>query len=644
MTANRSDQLSEQQRATLRVVASRGGLVLGLLWRTAPLATLVMLALTLVSGVIPTMTALLNRAVLNGLVPSAAGHGPRGVDGGHLIVLAVLMGGVGLVAAVVPDARRYAQGQLVREVSLVIQDRMYRAINAFPGLSRFESPAFSNKIRITQQISGSTVTTLLSSVAICGQSMVTAVSMFVILTGISPVLAVIVAGMAVPAVAAQAANSRKRADQEWQRTPVVRRQMFYGQLLANARAAKEVRLFGLGDFLRDRMLGEQRSVNRVQQALDRRICSVEGALALLDAGVAAGGLVWVVREAAMSRLPIGDVAMFVMAIVGVQGAIGGFVAQMAGVYQSLLLFGHYQDVITADPDLSLADPPGHLPALRTGIEIRDLWFRYDATHPWVLRGVDMVIPHGRSVALIGLNGAGKSTLVKLLCRLYDPQRGNITWDGVDIRNVPPEELRQRIGVVFQDYMTYDMTAAESIGMGDVHRLDDRERIANAAMRAGVHDTLARLPQGYDTMLSRIFVHPGSNASPHVGVNLSGGQWQRLALARGLMRVDRELLILDEPSSGLDAEAEHAIHERLREARTGRASLLVSHRLSAVRDADMIFVLRDGRIAESGTHDNLMGVDGEYRRLFTLQASGYVNATTSRTNRVVWDADSTGHQA
>jgi ATP-binding cassette, subfamily B, bacterial len=213
-------------------------------------------------------------------------------------------------------------------------------------------------------------------------------------------------------------------------------------------------------------------------------------------------------------------------------------------------------------------------------------------------------------------------LVKLLCRLYDPVRGAILWDGTDIRDMAPGELRARIGTVFQDYMCYDLTAAENIGIGDLARLGDAACIRDAAVRAGVHDKLATLPRGYDTLLSRVFFDNKDKDNPQTGVILSGGQWQRLAVARGLMRADRDLLILDEPSSGMDAAAEHALHQRMADIRVGRASLLISHRLGSIRDADMIYVLRAGRVAERGTHQELMAAEGEYHRLFTLQASGY----------------------
>jgi ATP-binding cassette subfamily B protein len=227
-----------------------------------------------------------------------------------------------------------------------------------------------------------------------------------------------------------------------------------------------------------------------------------------------------------------------------------------------------------------------------------------------------------AVALVGRNGSGKSTLVKLLCRFYDPTRGVIRWDGTDIRDVPVDELRARIGAVFQDYMSYDFSAEDNIAVGDLTSMGEADRIALAARRAGMHDTVTALPRGYQTLLTRAFVSQSDKDDPQTGVVLSGGQWQRLALARAFLRDERDLMILDEPSAGLDAEAEHDVHTRLREIRSGRTSLLISHRLGAVRDADLIIVLADGVVGEQGSHAELLAAEGVYARLFTLQAAGY----------------------
>jgi ATP-binding cassette, subfamily B, bacterial len=618
-------------RASPREFARRARIVVSLVWAASPLCALLMLVLAFSGGSIPALTAWLQREVLDDLVsrpPAVGTHAsarPLALlpgAAGHVLMLAGILGGAGVVSAITQYGQTFVQSELDRGLSLLIKDRMFQAMNSFPGMSRFESPVFADKVQVAQQLSNSTTSTLVAGLLQAGQALVTMAGMFGELELINPVLAWIVAGSAVPAIAAQISNGQRRARLQWMNSPAQRRQLFYGRLLSNRDGAKEVRLFGLGDFLRGRMLSELRSVNAGQRRLALRVLAIEGSLSLLTAAITAGGTVWVVREVAAGTMSVGDVSLFAMAAVGVQAAISGMVSQLSGMYQSLLLFGHYVDIVTMGPDLPLAASPRTLPALRHGIEVRDVWFRYDDRHPWVLRGVSMFIPFGHSVALIGLNGAGKSTLVKLICRLYDPVRGSILWDDADISEVAPEDLRARIGTVFQDYMSYDLTAAENIGVGDLDALNDTVRIRQAATHAGVHDKIASLPRGYETLLSRIFFSSKDKENPETGVVLSGGQWQRLAVARGLMRADRDLLILDEPSSGMDAEAEHALHNRLRAIRDGKTSLLISHRLGSVRDADEIYVLSGGQITESGTHATLMAAHGEYHRLFTIQASGY----------------------
>jgi ATP-binding cassette subfamily B protein len=408
----------------------------------------------------------------------------------------------------------------------------------------------------------------------------------------------------------------------WQIAPAERREVFYAELLASLDAAKELRLLGLGDLFRRRMLVELTAAHAAMNGQDRREARTNGLLTGLTALVSAGGLVWSVWLAAGGRLSIGDVAMFVAAVGGVQGALQSLVASLASAHHSVLLFDHYSEIASQSPDLPVPLVSHPVPVLRAGIELRDVWFRYAEDGPWVLRGVNLTIPHGHSLALVGLNGAGKSTVVKLLCRFYDPSRGAILWDGVDLRDLPVDELRARIGAVFQDYMCYDLSAAENVGLGDVSYLDDRDRVVAAARRAGAHDIVTRLPKGYDTLLSRMFFDENDRDNPESGVLLSGGQWQRLALARAFLRDRRDLMILDEPSAGLDAVAEHEVHGSLRRHRDGATSVLISHRLGAIRDAHLIAVLADGQVAELGSHEQLMMAAGEYARLFRLQASGY----------------------
>jgi ATP-binding cassette, subfamily B, bacterial len=619
----------QQAQLAWRDVPGRLRLVAGIVWAAWPAGLAGMLIVSIITGVTPTAFALIIRGVLNDLVPSiAAAHleagraVPLAERFGRLAPLIMLLGLVNLTSALMPQLNAFLSAEEGRRFERAMQDRTYRAVNSLPGLGRLENPSFHDKIRVVQRLIASAPNLLVGGAFGVCQSLITATTMLVALQVVNPLLALFVAGSVLPAVVAQFRLRKRRADVEWQILPDTRRQIFYSSLLTERSAAKEIRLFGLGDFLHDRMSRHMHSVHSRRRAVSKLTLQTESALMVMSAIVTTLGIFWVVRRAFAGAISIGDVSLFIAGVASVQASISGIVTRLADIFQTLTLFGHYEDIVTAGPDLPLVESPRTVPALRSGIDIRDVWFRYDGSHPWILRGLNMHIPAGSAAALIGLNGSGKSTIVKLLCRLYDPDCGIITWDGIDIRDVSPEQLRNRIGAVFQDYMTYDLTAAENVGLGDLSRLDDRAYVHQAAALADIDDTLANLPAGFDTMLSRIYITGKQRNDPKAGVLLSGGQWQRVAVARGFMRSDRDLLILDEPSAGLDAEAEHAIHRQLASMRRGRTSLLISHRLASVRDADVIFVLADGQVAESGTHQELMAAGSRYEAMFTLQASGY----------------------
>jgi ATP-binding cassette subfamily B protein len=603
-----------------------------LTWRAGPGTALTQVALTVVAGSLPVVTAWLTKLVLDSITTPG-----RRAD---VVVLAVALAGVGVLSATLPEAKRYAEAELGRSVTLRAGGDLFAALNRLIGLARFEDPAFRDRLQLAQHSGRSAPTQLLSTGLGVGQSLITLTGFVGTLLATGPWMAVAVAVAAVPTLRAELAISRRRAEMMWGTSHATRRELFYSQLLTDAQAAKEVRLFGLGGFFRRRMLDELGAIQDGNRRVERRELTTQGLLGLMGAVVAGIGLVWAVRAAIGGQLTVGDVSVFVAAVVGTQAALGTAVHETAAAHEAMLTFDHYQHIVRAPADLAVRADPVTPGPLRRGIELRDVWFRYSDDHPWVLRGVDLVIPPGTSVALVGLNGAGKSTLVKLLCRFYDPTAGTVRWDGTDLRDLDVERLRARIGAVFQDFMTYDLTARENIGVGDLAAMHDADRIASAARRARVHDAVTDLPAGYDTMLTRIFFRHTDPDAVDTGVFLSGGQWQRIALARAFLRDDIDLLILDEPSSGLDAEAEHDIHERLRRHRHGQTSVLISHRLNAVRDADLIVVLDDGRIVEQGGHDELLAAGGRYARLFRLQAHGYGPHTGTReamTEALPWPA-------
>lgn len=592
-----------------------------LLWRAARTQVILYALLTLAAGAVPVLAAWLTRLIIDDLAADAVPARLLRLTGA--LVLA------GVVGAALPHTGHYLRAELDRRCGLLSQDRLLRAVDGFVGLGRFEDPRFLDRLRLAQQNGQLTCGDLVDGGLGVLRGALTVVGFAATLVVLSPVLAAVVLLGGVPTVVAEVVLSRRRARTYWTIGPAQRRELFYSQLLTTVGAAKEMRLFGAGRYLRQRVLADRRTANAAIRAVDRGAALVQTGLALLTSLIAGAGLLWATAAARRGQLSVGDVVIFVAAAAGVQGALAAMATDVARAHYALQMFGHFEDVTTAGPDLPAPVPPRPVPPLRNGVELRDVWFRYADDHPWVLRGVDLFIPYGSAVALVGRNGSGKSTLVKLLCRFYDPTRGAILWDGVDLRELDPVGLRRRIGAVFQDYVEYDLTVAENIALSDPDARDDRRRIRTAAEQSGVHPAVEQLPLGYDTLLSRTFA-PDSDTEAgdgETGVMLSGGQWQRLALARSLFRTGRDLAILDEPSAGLDAEAEDEVHRTLRSHLVATTSLLISHRLNAVRQADLVAVLDQGQIIEQGRHSELLAAGGEYARLFTLQATGYQTGAT-----------------
>ncbi len=595
-------------------------LALRMAWRAGRFTWLATMAVAVTAGIVAPLFAW----VLREITVDLTRPGPSAVRVAFLVAVAVLLGGLGLA---IGDMAGVLAAAAKRRISVAVSGELYAAVNRIQGVGSFEQPAFQDSLRLAERAADETpsaLTTMLA-MALQGGTAIAGYAGILLLTW--PPMLFLVAGACLPVAVAQLLLTKRGAEVTERAMAGYREWFLLRGLLSDPRAVMESRLLGLGEFFHFRMIRSLDQAMTREYAMHRRIGWTQSWLTLAGTLVTAAGAAVVGIEAAHGHVALGNLVMFLAAVSGTQNALTGTVNQMAMTGTSVLLLRHYRDMLGAGADLPV--PPhqvGHrVPALRHGIDMRDVWFRYPGDERWVLCGLNAQVPHGRATALVGVNGAGKSTLIKLLCRLYDPQRGSITWDGTDLRDLDPAELRRRLAVTFQDFLTYDLTAGENIGIGDLAAIEETGRITAAAAAVGLDQTIRRLPHGYRTMLSRTF--DGQDGT--TGTLLSGGQNQRLVLARTLMRDGADLMVLDEPSSGLDAEAEYQIHENLRRLRDGQTSLLVSHRLSAVRHADRILVLDAGRIAEQGTHDQLMTAGRQYAQLFTRQADGYQLAAAGR---------------
>jgi ATP-binding cassette, subfamily B, bacterial len=594
------------------------GKTLALVWRSSPGGTIALAILTVISAALAPSIAYIGKIIVDGVVAARSAAGPEAeavlsrtvfwvaVELGLVAAAALVERALGLCRQLVGSRLGIDVNTKILEKALTLDLRHFEDSEYYDKLTRARREASSRPLSLVQE----NFQVLRNGLTLAGYS--------VLLLTFSPWLVLVLLAATVPAFIAETVFSGAGFRLRNRRAPEVRRLNYLEYVMANDEHAKEVKLFGLGSLLLGRYRGLAEQLFQEDRKLAVRRSGWGYALSLLSTAAFYGCYALIVLATVRSRLSLGDMTLYLVAFRQGQQSFQSILTAVGGMYEDTLYMSNLFEFLAlpVGPSSNGTRPaPG--PAERPGEEglrFEGVGFRYPGAESWALRGIDLFIPRGQSLALVGQNGAGKTTFIKLLTRLYQPSEGRILLDGRDLRSWDEGELRRSFGVIFQDFNQYYFLLRENVGVGSVEHLEDEARLGQAVERGGARELVAGLTKGLDTQLGRWFQD---------GVELSGGQWQKVALARAFMREEADMLVLDEPTAALDAEAEHAVFQRFRALAQGRTTIVISHRFPTVRMAGHILVLENGHIIEQGTHASLVASRGRYAQLFELQAQGYV---------------------
>jgi len=584
----------------------------GLVWEAHHTGTLLMALWTIIGGLLPLAQAYIAKLIVDGVVNSLRAQASP-MEGLRVVapfllaefVLVVLQAGVA-------QARSLTEHILHSRLNLTINTRIIRK-SLDLDLAYFENAEYYDKLQNARREADWRGLQIMNGGFYLIQNLLTLASFAVVLLSFNAWLALLLFVATVPAFIAQSNYADLNFRVISWRAPEARRLNYLEYLLTDYDAVKEVKLFALGEPLLGRYATLFWTFLREDQSIAQRRSLASLGWGLLATLTYYGAYFWIVLQTLEADITLGDMTLYLMIFRNSQNTFESIFWGLSEMYENGLFMSNLFAFLELEPKIRATPTPMPPPSSdQRGVEFRGVSFRYEGHDDWALRDVNLTIGPGEKIALVGPNGAGKTTLIKLLARLYDPTEGQILFNGVDLRDLDPGELRRRIGVIFQDFVHYHLAASENIGFGQIEALGDRPRIEASAVKSGAHPVITALPEGYETILGRWFAK---------GRDLSGGEWQKIALGRAFMR-SCDILVLDEPTAALDAENEYQVFQQFRQLTEEKMAILISHRFSTVRMADRIYVLDDGQLREQGTHEELLARDGIYARLFTLQAQSY----------------------
>jgi ATP-binding cassette subfamily B protein len=583
--------------------------VMRMVWDAAPgVITSTLICRTLVA-LIPLAALAVTRVIVNDIVDFRAGHGALPHNFWWLVALEFTLAGVaaGILVRLVNFSEIVLADRYSKHISIKIMEHASRL-----DLISFEDPLFYDKME-RARVQGTDRIVMIQSTGLLIQQMVTTVSLAGGIIFLSPWILLVLVACVIPAFMGETHFAFMGYSLNFKQTPA-KREMDYLRIVGGSKeSAKELKLFGLASFLVNRYTKLSNELHAENTGLAKKRLWVGAAFTLLSALGYYGSYAFVIYKTVTGKLDIGTFTFMTGAIALASSNIQAVFTTFSTIADQAMFITDLLDFFNLQP--RVFSKPNGLPAprpIRQGFEFQDVSFSYPGQTRLVLSNVSFQLRPTERIALVGENGQGKTTIVKLLTRLYDPSGGRILLDGVDLREYQLEDLWKEVGVIFQDFMRYDMTAGENIAIGRIEDQDNVFRVRSAAQKSLAEQVIRKLPKGYEQILGRRF---------EGGVDLSGGEWQKIALARAYLR-DAQVLILDEPTAALDARSEHEVFERFAELTKGKMALLISHRFSTVKMADRILVLENGRIAEQGAHDQLLLNKGRYAEMFELQAASY----------------------
>jgi ATP-binding cassette, subfamily B, bacterial len=588
-------------------------------WRTSPFLCIASIVLRLLRALLPVVTLYVGKLIIDE-VTHLLRDGVQHADwhewftSGDLNHLWLLLG-LEFALAVAADIL----GRIVSLIDSLLSEMYSNATSirlmqhaASLDLEDFEDADLQDRLdRARRQVAGRSA--LLSQLLGQAQDMVTILSFGIGLAVYAPWLIVLLFLAVVPAFAGELHFNAQSYAVNYQWTPE-RRELDYLRMVgASTTTAKEVKSFGLNPFLIDRYRVLSQSIYRANRAVALRRAGWGGLFTTIGTIGYYAAYAFIAWRTVTGAFTIGDLTFLSTSFRRLRNLLENLFYGFSNVAGQALYLDDLFSFFRIVPEILSPENPMPFPSpIREGFVFENVGFRYPGAERWALRHLNFTLRAGEVLALVGENGAGKTTLVKLLSRLYDPDEGRILLDGRDLKDYSLEDLRANIGVIFQDFVRYYFTASDNIAVGRIEARDDEARITAAAQRSLADEVIAKLPKGYEQMLGKLF---------RGGVDLSGGEWQKIAIARAYMR-DAQLLILDEPTAALDARAEFEVFQRFKDLAVGKSAAIISHRFSTVRMADRIIVLEGGQIVESGTHSELIAENGRYAELFELQAAGY----------------------